>query len=220
MVSRFPSWVKARRVRRAGRLCQAVARAPIGSTLGSVNDMLDIAAIRDRATRLSVADYHQLPERPVELLRGTLVDKMSKSPLHSATLGTLVRLLSPQIPAGWVLRQEGPLTFADSEPEPDLAVVAGTHEEYREHHPTTASLVIEVAVSSLEIDRVKALIYAEGGVPEYWIVRPAEELVEVYRHPTSAGYAETTIMKPPDRLSGADPMPLQLDLAALFGAPA
>ena len=52
-------------------------------------------------------------------------------------------------------------------PEPDLAVVAGTLETYRDAHPAAAHLVVEVADTSLSQDRLtKAAIYAAAGIPE------------------------------------------------------
>ena len=154
-----------------------------------MNALLELPAIRECVARLSVEDYHRLGELPVELLRGTIIDKMSKSPLHFTTVEDLREILLGQIQPGVILRAEGPLTFVDSEPEPDLCIVKGTKADFRHTHPTTAELVIEVAVSSLEIDRIKAHIYAEAGVKEYWIVLPEERRAEVYRSPSPAGYA-------------------------------
>lgn len=132
--------------------------------------LLDLPAIRERVARSSVEDYHWLGELPMELLRGTIIEKMSKSPSHQFYTDRLRKILSAQISPEWIARQGGPLTFADSEPEPepDVAVVRGPEESYRTTHPTTAALVVEIAVSSLEIDRVKAQIYAEAGVLECW----------------------------------------------------
>jgi len=45
--------------------------------------------------------------------------------------------------------------------------------------------------SLLVIPCGKALIYAEAGVKEYWIVCPVEKRVEVFWQPTVKGYAET-----------------------------
>jgi Uma2 family endonuclease len=51
-------------------------------------------------------------------------------------------------------------------PEPDVCVVR--KDPSRRQHPSAALLVVEVAVSSLRIDRTaKQVIYAENGVPEY-----------------------------------------------------
>ena len=84
-----------------------------------MNALLENPAIRRRVARLSVADYHRLPELPVELVRGTIIDKMSKSPLHTAVSDDLRDLLGRQLEAGYILRSEGPLTSSDSEPEPE-----------------------------------------------------------------------------------------------------
>jgi hypothetical protein len=54
-----------------------------------------------------------------------------------------------------------------------------------------ALLVIEVADSSLACDRsTKLRLYAEAGIPEYWVVDCTAETVEVYRGPGPQGYGE------------------------------
>jgi Uma2 family endonuclease len=66
-----------------------------------------------------------------------------------------------------------------SEPEPDLAVVPAG--DYDDAHPSEAHLIIEVADSSLVKDRgIKAALYAESGVPEYWVVNLPDKLIEVH----------------------------------------
>jgi Uma2 family endonuclease len=53
--------------------------------------------------------------------------------------------------------------------------------------------VVEVAESSLRKDqRVKARLYAESGVPEYWIVNLAEGRIEVHRDPKDGAYRART----------------------------
>jgi Uma2 family endonuclease len=157
--------------------------------------MLEIPEVRARISPLTVADYHRLSEyndngHRTELIRGILIEKMSKSPLHSSIARRLFKLLQATLPAHCTLLREDPLTFADSEPEPDLAVVRGDESEFANHHPTTAALVIEIAVTSAAEDRSLASLYAEAAVEEYWIVLPVERQIEVYRHPKAGIYAE------------------------------
>lgn len=183
--------------------------------------LLEVLEIRERVSPLSVAEYHQLGEfnengRRTELIQGIVIEKMSKSPLHYTMIERVREILAGQIQPGWTLRQEGPLTLADSEPEPDVAIVLGPRGTYDLAHPTTAELAVEVAVTSLEIDRVKALIYAEAGVKEYWIVCPEEKQVEVYRQPGAKGYAERTMMAPPAVIECAALPGIHVDLATLF----
>jgi Uma2 family endonuclease len=74
------------------------------------------------------------------------------------------------------------LVAKDSVREPDLAIVKGSRRDYLHPRPvgTNAALVIEVAESSILIDRQKASIYCAAGVPTYWIVNGAEQCLEVF----------------------------------------
>jgi Uma2 family endonuclease len=73
---------------------------------------------------------------------------------------------------------------AASEPEPDVAVVAGSPRDYRDAHPSTALLIVEVADASLLFDRTtKASLYARAGIADYWLLNLVDQIVEVHRHP-------------------------------------
>ena len=160
--------------------------------------VLDVPQIRDRLLRASVADYHRYTEgQPTELLRGIVIEKMSRSPLHIFIAQKLHNILAGQIAPEFAVFLEGSITTPDSEPVPDVAVVAGDLDQYRSTHPATAELIVEVAIPSLEIDRVKGLIYAEAGVKECWIVCPEEKQVEIYRQPTAQGYAGRIVLSTP-----------------------
>ena len=55
---------------------------------------------------------------------------------------------------GWHTRLRSPPALGEhSEPEADIAVVAGEPEDYIVAHPSTAALVVEVADASLRLDR-------------------------------------------------------------------
>ena len=183
--------------------------------------LLDVPEIRELVSPLSVAEYHQLGEfnengRRTELIRGIIIEKMSKSPLHCFIAAELRRLIESQVSADFTVFYQDPITTADSEPEPDVMVVRGAQKEFRTALPTTAELAVEVAVSSLKIDRLKAQIYAEAGVREYWIVCPREKQVELYRQPCAEGYAERTVVAAPAILESAALAGVRVDLAALF----
>lgn len=185
--------------------------------------ILDNAAVRDAALPITVEQYHRLGEAGIipqhtELLRGVIVEKMVKSPEHSWLVQRLVDWLRPNLPAGWHVRQEQPLTLADSEPEPDVAVVAGSSNDYRNDHPQTAALVIEVAIWSEAIDREKSLTCAAAGVTEFWLVLPNQQAVEILTAPGPAGYATRRLAKVGDEISPTTWPGLQLSLAELFSA--
>lgn len=186
-----------------------------------MTDLLEVREIRELVSPLSVAEYHQLGEfnengRRTELIRGIVIEKMSKSPLHYTMIEQVREILSAQIQPGWLLRQEGPMTLADSEPEPDLALFHAKRGDFKTTHPDTAALAIEIAVTSLALDRAKAAIYAEAGVEEYWIVCPKEKRVEVYRRPSAQGYGERVMVTAPTVLDCAAVPGVRVDLDALF----
>jgi Uma2 family endonuclease len=158
-----------------------------------MTSILEIPEVRARVSRLSVEEYHRLGEfndnhRRTELIRGVVIEKMSKSPLHRALCSRLYRFFSQNVPPGYSVWKKEPLTLRDSEPEPDLAVTLGDEAAFRDRHPGTAELVIEVAISSAALDRENASLYAEAGVKEYWIVLGDRQAIEVHRQPAGDRY--------------------------------
>lgn len=130
----------------------------------------------------------------VELLWGVLIKMSPQYAPHASTVQKLTELLVEQLRKRFSLRIQLPLALSgDSEPEPDVAVVA--RGDYQTEHPTTAHLVIEVSDSSLEIDRRKAAIYAAARIPEYWIVNLQARTVEMYSSPDADRYAEVRTVR-------------------------
>src|SRR5436190_6389950 len=126
----------------------------------------------------------------MELIRGSILEEKAKTPLHCFIAKWLYDRITSVVPSRFLVHQYSPLTFGDSEPEPDISVVRGALADFLNQHPTTAELVIEVAVSSAALDRENASLYAEAGVKEYWIVLALERRVEVYRGPSGGTYQE------------------------------
>jgi Uma2 family endonuclease len=157
---------------------------------------------------LSAAGYRALGElglipKNTELLYGLVYTKISKSPFHSFLLQFLLEALTRVLPAGRLLRIEQPVACGDSEPEPDLAVVAGRKEDFRDDHPHTAELVIEVCMTSHDYDRSKLRAYAAAGVKECWLILGPEKKVEVCRQPNEGRYTEQTQHGPGGTLASA-----------------
>lgn len=145
-----------------------------------------------RTRRWTRHEYDRLGElgvlhedEPVELVAGHLIVSEPKGMPHATAVGLTADALRAAFGPGWVVRVQDPIALDDeSEPEPDVVVVPGTHRDYLDAHPTQAALVVEVAESSLTLDRDrKGSLYARAGVEDYWIVNLVERVVEVYRQP-------------------------------------
>ncbi len=165
------------------------------------------AAILDRADslipsasvcaphRFTVEQYHQLvasgilrDEDHVELLEGVITEMAPVGPLHRYATRRAAAALMRFVPAGWDVWMQDAITLSQSEPVPDIFVVRGTNDDYRDRHPGPADigLLVETADSSLAKDRaIKLPIYAGAGIPEYWIINLVQDQIEVYGDPQS-----------------------------------
>jgi Uma2 family endonuclease len=121
----------------------------------------------------------------VELIEGEVIEMNLLSSEHATAVTLATYALRDIFGKGWLVRVQNPLSLGiHSEPHPDIAVVAGQARDFKDEHPTTATLIVEVADSSLAYDRSrKAAVYAEAQIPEYWVVNLQDRLLEVYRHP-------------------------------------
>jgi Uma2 family endonuclease len=147
--------------------------------------------------RFTVDQYDQMIETGilteddrVELIRGEIVPKMPSGPRHAGIIKRLIRLLGPQMLGRAILDAQNPVHLADSELEPDVAVLAPNADDYEGSHPGPRDLFLlfEVADSSLDRDRdEKASLYAENGISEYWIVNLDDDIVLVHRNPQLDG---------------------------------
>jgi Uma2 family endonuclease len=129
-----------------------------------------------------------LDGEPVELLDGVLCEMSPQSPVHALIIQRLTRYFAGGL--AW-LRVQLPLEVtSDSVPEPDLALVED--EPSADEHPTSALVVVEIAVSSHAIDRgVKTRLYAAAGIPVYWLIDQPGRSIEVRTEPMRDGYRVT-----------------------------
>jgi len=164
---------------------------------GIFSDMLDPRELAPDVPRLITrAEFHELArtdffddDERVELIRGVLVTPPLPHPRHDAIVQRLTRLLVLAIrDRAWVRVNTAFGADDHSEVLPDLAVVPDG--DYDAECPTSAWLLVEVALSSLRKDRrVKGPLYAENGVPEYWIVNADDRVVEVHTRPHAGHYS-------------------------------
>ncbi len=134
--------------------------------------------------RLIETGFFQAGDK-VELLGGQLMVAEPQGSRHAAAVSLVADALRAAFGSGWYVMAQLPVALDDeSEPEPDVAVVPGTARDYWNAHPSRPVLVVEVADSSVGLDREhKASLYARAGVPDYWILNIGESILEVYRRP-------------------------------------
>jgi Uma2 family endonuclease len=169
-------------------------------------------------------EYHQLAElgafedEKVELLYGVLVPMSPIGPPHCGAVERLNELFVTQLAGKARVRVQMPVAASDeSEPEPDL-VIASRDEDAFLDHPARPLLVVEVAETSLSKDRgVKARLYAECGVPEYWIVNVGQRVLELYSQPVAGDYQSTRVLGPGE-IARPEAFPeVEVPVGELFG---
>jgi Uma2 family endonuclease len=169
-----------------------------------------------RVHQWTVEEYYRVGDaglfegRHVELLEGEIIDMATMLSPHATSVTLTVEAVREAFGQGWVVRNQMPLRLSDiSEPEPDIVVVAGKIRDFKDAHPTTAALVIEVSESTLSYDsKQKASLYAKAELQDYWIINLVQRQVEVHRRPipdTTApygfSYGERVIYRERDEVS-------------------
>jgi Uma2 family endonuclease len=142
-----------------------------------------------RPIRWSVEQYYKLGElgffqgKRVELVRGEIIEMSPMGWQHSLACTLVLQKLFPLFSGGFFLSDQKPFSLADSEPEPDFAIIPGSPRDYS-YHPPVASLVVEVSDTTLFYDTTtKAELYATAGVPEYWVLDLDGKRLLVFRDP-------------------------------------
>ena len=167
---------------------------------GEESMAVEVETARRKFTR---AEYYRMAEvgilRPtdrVELIRGEIVQMSPIGPRHGAFVDNLTQLLVTRLAGRAIVSVQNPVVISDdTEPQPDLKIIRRRSVPYKERHADAGDtlLLIEVAETSLRYDRsTKLRVYAEAGIPEYWIVDCASEAVEVHRTPRADDYRDVT----------------------------
>jgi len=128
------------------------------------------------------------PEDRIELLDGLLVVREPQGGRHATVVALVRAALEKAFGRAYYVREEKPIALDErSEPEPDVVVVPGRPRDYLDGHPSRPVLIVEVADTSLALDRLrKGGLYARAGIADYWVVNLVDEMLEVYREPVRA----------------------------------
>jgi Uma2 family endonuclease len=148
---------------------------------------------------VEVGSFSGLFRKRVELIRGEIIEMTPIGSQHAEFVNRLNEW-SQRATTGHPIRIriQDPIRIPaiDSEPEPDVAWVAQKNYSDRHPEPNEVRLLVEVAESSLEIDRgEKFSVYAEAGIVDYWIVNLLDRQIEVYRNPSGKSYQSSTVYR-------------------------
>ena len=168
----------------------------------------------DRAVEAGVFE----PDSKLELVDGDLLAMTPQGSRHATGVDLVADSLRHAFRTGFHVRMQLPLAIDDySEPEPDVAVVTGQIRDYRDAHPTSSLLVVEVSDDSLRHDRtVKQRLYARCGIPEYWILDPGSSPFPMPVWRSTAIQPKTAIVPSP---STGPVTPSRRSLALRRGSP-
>jgi Uma2 family endonuclease len=161
----------------------------------------------------TVSDYQKmgeigiLSEKRVELLAGEIVNMSPVGKLHAAHVKHLAKLFWKIVGEKMVISVQDPIVVSDtSQPEPDLALLKWDERSYADQLPKSEDviLLVEVADTTLEKDqKLKLSIYAQAGIPEYWIINLVDNTLEQYTGPKGDLYGLRQIYRKEDTLQHA-----------------
>ena len=104
---------------------------------------------------------------------------------------------------------------SDTYLKPDILVHPIAIETY-DLRPAEALLLVEIADTSLRYDiKTKMPLYAEHGVPEYWVIHAATLMTTVHRRPSGNVYAFVEEVSPDEQLVPALVPELEVSLGSL-----
>jgi len=158
------------------------------------------ATMRPTRRRFTVDEYHKMvdcgilhEDDRVELIEGEIVQMSPIGSRHAAQVRRLNRVLGRLVADRAIVAVQDPVALSpDSEPEPDVTLLAPRPDFYRARHPGPEDvlLLIEVSDSSADHDReIKLPLYARAGIREVWIVDlAAPDAVDVHQVPSATGF--------------------------------
>ncbi|AFZ48658.1 protein of unknown function DUF820 [Cyanobacterium stanieri PCC 7202] len=150
-----------------------------------------------------ITEYHKMIEigilknKNCELINGEIITVSPELPIHYNTTKRSANYLKQLLKDKADVRFNGPVTLANSEPEPDIAIVKLPESKYDQHHPYPDDIywLIEVANSSLSKDlTLKKQIYAGANILEYWVLNLQKQELIIFQQPEGNDYLKEIIV--------------------------
>ena len=153
----------------------------------------------------TVDEYHRMAEVGIlpethrfELVRGEIIEMAIPGSPHSGRVNRLTYLFVSRLGQAVIVSGQNPVALdAKSEPMPDLALLEPRSDFYTAAHPSPEDvlLVVEVSDTTVRYDSsVKASLYAEAGIPEYWLLDVNKDVLVVRVDPVAGEYRSVQIL--------------------------
>jgi Uma2 family endonuclease len=154
----------------------------------------------------------------VELINGDLRLMNPAGPVHDGEVEFLTNWSYANTARQEVsIRVQSGIECGDDRPEPDI--IWSRKMQSKRVRPTHADilLLIEVSDSSLELDMIeKSKLYANYGIPEFWVIDIPSEKVHVHRSPQDGRYQSILSFEKGDTISPVSHQNAKLLLSELF----
>jgi Uma2 family endonuclease len=161
--------------------------------------------------KFTLEEYHRLGDMGflgeddrVELIDGEIVEMSPICKKHNACLSRTNRTLIQQIRDRAIVYVQNSIIISDNEPLPDIAILKPNPTDYADRYATAEDvlIIIEVADSSVAYDQeIKAPKYARARIQELWIVDLNDDMVWVYRNPSSKSYLDIKAYKRGEKIT-------------------
>jgi Uma2 family endonuclease len=170
-----------------------------------------------RARFMEMDELGLFRDQRVELIEGDIYVVAPMGEDHAVPIERLNLLLVRALPEEFSLRCQLPIAAADdSQPQPDFTILPAKRRGPAQT-PAQATLVIEVADSSLEFDlKRKSAVYARAAVPEYWVLDVKRKVLVVHRSPSGARYRSVKRLSDLAHVASTAVPGLALDLRNVF----
>jgi Uma2 family endonuclease len=150
--------------------------------------------------KFTLEEYHRLGEvgflgedDRVELIDGEIVEMSPVGKAHNACINRNTHTLVQRLGNRAIVSVQNSVIILENEPLPDIAILQPNPTYYADRLATPEDIlhITEVADSSLAYDQeIKMPKYAQAGVQELWIVDLNDDMIWVYRNPSSKGYLD------------------------------
>jgi len=135
------------------------------------------------------------PDSRFELIRGEIIEMADPTGPHIGRVNKLNRLFTSRLGETVIVSVQNAVRIRRilpmSRPRPDIALLKPLPELFGSFEPTPEDvlLLVEISDTTVRYDtNTKTPLYAEAGIPEYWILNIGKQVLEVRSDPADGVY--------------------------------